>query len=325
MGEVYRTMKKKKILITGVTGFLGEEMALHLKDNYEVYGLARMSVKTRSQIEELEKHIKIVYGDIQSASICNDIVQTISPHIIMHYAAASQVQYSFTHPEEVLKTNFLATAYLAEAARKVKNFEKFIFASTIETYGDQKDKTPYKEKAETYPNCPYAVAKVACEKYLLYLHRTFDFPAIMVRQSNVYGRTKDAYFIVEKIITSMLKNKKVIYLGSPYPVRSFIYKNDLLSFEKTIIDSTDKKLFGQIFNTGPANGVTIENLAIKIAGLLKWNGKIVWNKTEVRPGKGEVWYLNVSNAKFKKFTGWKESYTLTSGLKKTINYWKEMN
>lgn len=316
-------MKKKRILITGVTGFLGEEMALHLKDDYEVYGLARMSVKTREQVKGLEKHIKIVYGDIQSASICNKLIQTIKPHIILHYAAASQVQYSFDHPEEVLQTNFMGTVYLAEAARTVKNFEKFIFASTIETYGDQQHRTPYKEKVDTRPNCPYAVAKVASEKYLMYLYRAFNFPAIVIRQSNVYGRTQDSYFIVEKIITSMLENPKKIYLGSPDPVRSFIYIADLMSLETALIKSDNSKLLGQIFNTGPANGVTIKQLVDQIARLMKWKGVVIWNQTEVRPGKGEVWYLNVSNTKVKKLLPWKEKFTLRDGLLSTIAYWKK--
>jgi len=314
---------KKRILITGITGFLGEEMARHLNPKeFDIFGLARMSVNTRSSIGILPPHIKVLYGDLMSSLSVKKIVKEVKPHIIIHYAALSQVNYSFFHPEEVIDTNFLGTVRLAEAARECQNFEKFVFASTIEVYGDQDKREPYTEELKSRPNCPYAVSKVACEKYLQYLHRAFGFPCVIVRQSNVYGRKKDPYFIVEKIISEIIKNEDLIYLGSPEPVRSFIYIKDLLSLEEKIIKSDKKEILGEIFNTGPANGISIRELYELIKRLMGWEGGVVWQQTEVRPGKGEVWYLNVSNEKAKRMLNWQPKYTLEEGLKETIRFWK---
>ncbi len=314
---------KGKILISGANGFLGYDMAERLSQNdYEVYGLVRMSVSARSK-DLLPEGVTPVWGDLGNLDSITRIMQEIQPDYIIHYGALSSVQYSFTHPEEAINTNFLGTVRLAEEARKLPNFRKFIMASTMEVYGNQPNRIPFTEDMNPHPNCPYAVAKHASEKYLEYLHYCYGFPCVMLRQTNIYGRKKDPYFIVEAIISKMLANPKEIQLGSKNPVRNLLYVEDLLELEQMILESDDKRLLGQVFNTGPDNGIGIEHLAIKIAVMLRWRGNIKWEKKDVvRPGRGEVWYLNSTPAKIQAILPWKPKHSLYEGLEKTIEIWK---
>ena len=312
---------KGKVLISGSSGFLGYDMAERLvKNDYEVYGLVRMSVSARRE-GMLPEGVIPVWGDLGNLDSITRIMQEIKPDYIIHYGALSSVQYSFTHPEEAINTNFLGTVRLAEEARKLPNFRKFLFSSTMEVYGNQPNRIPFTEDMVVHPNCPYAVAKHASEKYLEYLFYAYGFPCVMIRQTNIYGRKKDPFFIVEAIISKMLSNPKEIQLGSKNPVRNFLYVEDLLELEQMLLESDDKRLLGQVFNTGPDNAIGIEHLAIKIAVLLRWTGKIKWEKVEVRPGRGEVWYLNSTPAKIEAILPWKPKTSLWDGLQKTIDIW----
>jgi len=313
-----------KIYITGVSGFIGSEAAKRfIAEGYEVIGLLRHSVRENQAIRDLQGNVEFVYGDLQDYDSLERTLEQTKPDIIYHLGALSPVNYSFDRPIEVSNVNYMGTVRLAEAARRVlPNLKKFIFASTMEVYGADQKKRPFTEDLEPHPNCPYAVAKLASEKYLQYLHHAFGFPAIIFRQTNVYGRKENNFFVIEAIISRMLKNPKIIEMGSFEPVRNFIHIDDLIDLDMAVIQNHSPKLLGEVFNTGPDNGVTIGDLAVGIADIMGWKGKIKWNAVEVRPGKGEVWYLNSSNAKVTELLGWEPETTLQEGLKKTINYWK---
>ncbi len=312
-----------KCLISGASGFLGYDMAECLvSKGYEVYGLVRMSVGARRQ-KQVPEGVKEIYGDLGSLDSITRVVQEVKPNYIIHYGALSSVQYSFDHPEEVINTNLLGTVRLAEEARKLPDFKKMIMASTMEVYGVQPHEEAFTEDLVPHPNCPYAVAKHACEKYLEFMHHCYNFPCVILRQTNIYGRKRDPFFVVEAIITRMLQNKDQIVMGSKEPIRNLLYVEDLLDLEQMILESEDKRPLGQVFNTGPDNGLTIGRLVEKIAQLLNWHGVVKWESVEVRPGKGEVWYLNSSAKKIENILGWKPKVSLEEGLKKTIELWQK--
>jgi UDP-glucose 4-epimerase len=168
--------------------------------------------------------------------------------------------------------------------------------------------------------CPYACAKIAAEKYVKYLAYAYKFPGISLRQTNTYGRKFDNYFCVEAFLTEMMKNKYTVNFGQPTPVRNFIYIDDLIDLYLKLFKSSPK-LHGNAYTIGPPNGITIKDLAETIALKLKWKGKINWYTREIRDG--EIYYLNSTNKKITLLTGWQPKMTLSKGLDKTIQYWKE--
>jgi nucleoside-diphosphate-sugar epimerase len=98
-----------------------------------------------------------------------------------------------------------------------------------------------------------------------------------------------------------------------------LYIDDLTDLYLTLFKS-DSKLNGESFTIGPPNGITIRELALQIAHKLNWDGMINWYTREIRDG--EIYYLNSSNKKITKMTGWKPKTSLDEGLDKTIRYWQ---
>jgi UDP-glucose 4-epimerase len=254
------------------------------------------------------------------------------PDVIVHFGARTEVERSFYEQVTFSQVNYVGTVNLIESAAKLKNLKNFVFASTMEVYGWQpvsdiikekgylKDIPIFDENTIPNPNAPYAVAKYACEKYLEYAHRSLGLPFCAIRQTNTYGRKKNDFFVVEQIITQMMKNPNIINLGYDTPYRNFLYIDDLLNLWSTIIENPDKVSNGYIFTIGPNNPIQIKELANVIAKKLDWHGEIKWNSKPARPG--EIYLLNSGHELVTKITGWKPTVDLNNGLDRTIDHWK---
>lgn len=311
-----------RVFVTGVSGFIGSYLAeALLKQGHEAAGFMRQTNRLNyPSVKKLAGRVEFHYGSLTDYSAVKQALREFQPEAICHLGAITPVAYSFDHPHEVTETNYVGTMNLAEAARKeCPALKRFIFASSMETYGFQAKRDPFVETDESKPACPYAVAKVAGEKYLQYLHYAHKFPAVSFRQTNAYGRKENDYFVVEAIITQMLKGKE-INLGDGRPIRNFIFIDDLVELYLKMIVA-DSSVNGEVFNTGPDNGLSIEELASEIKLLLGWQGKINWNTRPKRPG--EIFYLNSSPEKAERFLGWSPSVSLKSGLIRTIEIWEK--
>jgi nucleoside-diphosphate-sugar epimerase len=257
-------------------------------------------------------------------------VAATQPELLIHLAARTQVAYSFDAPVEFSAINYVGTVNLIEAARRVQGLELFVFASTMETYGWQPESEvilrdgelhehrAFDEETIQHPNAPYAVAKLGCERYLEYVGRAYEFPYTIIRQSNTYGRTDDDFFVVEQLITGMLRNPHEASFGNPTPYRNFLYIDDLLDLYMTILANPEAAQ-GEVFCTGPANAIQIRALAELIASKLNWQGTIHWNRKPARAG--EIYYLNSTHAKATRMLGWSPKWTLGDGLDRTIAHW----
>ncbi len=253
------------------------------------------------------------------------------PDIIIHLAARTEVETSFYEPASFTRVNYEGTVSLIESARTLKNLQLFLFSSTMETYGWQSISDEIKvgripatipvfdENTLQHPNAPYAVAKLACESYLEYAARSYGLPFCILRQTNTYGRAETDFFVVEQIISQMLRGS-VCRLGNAEPWRNFLHIDDLVALYRTVA-SSPAKCRNQIFCTGPSNALSIHDLAKKIANLLNWRGEIIWNQKPIRAG--EIYFLNSTGAHAQSVLGWEPRISLEDGLKGTIEVWRK--
>lgn len=303
-----------KILITGSSGFIGQHLVNELKHSHDVI---------------------LFESDLIDFKQAKQEVLDNQPDQIVHLAARTEVEKSFYEPLIFSNVNYLGTENLINAACQLPNLKNFVFSSTMEVYGWQpvSDKIKqgnipnvipaFDENTVPNPNAPYAVAKLACEKYLEYAHRCFNLPFTAIRQTNTYGRKDNNFFVVEQIISQMLENQDEIFLGVKNAYRNFLYIDDLISLWVNCINNYHKVNTGEIFTIGPDNALSIENLADIIAKKLNWKGKINWYTKPLRPG--EIYLLNSSNQKIQTMLGWKPNTTLDQGIDKTISYWRGKN
>jgi len=299
-----------KILITGSSGFIGQHLLPRIREIGEVCELK---------------------SDLTDHRAIRDEVKSVSPDIIVHLAARTEVQKSFYEQVSFSEVNYVGTVNLIEACRQIDPMPYFVFASTMEVYGWQpisdevehtgtyKDSVAFDENTVPHPNAPYAVAKFGCEKYLEYAERAYGLRWTAMRQTNCYGRKDNDFFVTEQIISQMLKGD-VCNLGYSEPYRNFIYIDDLLDAWMTLITNADK-CSGEIFTIGPDEPRKIKDCANYIAEQLNWKGTVNWNTKD--PRHGEIWWLNSNHKKLTELTGWQPKVSYEDGIARTISHWKE--
>jgi dTDP-glucose 4,6-dehydratase len=304
-------------LLTGITGFVGRHLGIEiLKRGYEVFGLARY-VSDRD-VSDLSG-ITIYYGDILDSFFLRKVFKKVQPDVIVHLATQSSVEYSFNNPLEEYNVGFIGTTNVAYAAiEEVPKLRKFIYASSVEVYGNQ-DNFPIKEDATLRPASPYGVAKVASEYFFKYLFNGYGFPCIILRSTNTYGRNYNHNFVVEHIIYEMLSGKGEVLMGDPAPIRDFLYIDDEVDAYIKVIE-TEKDIFGEIMNTGTGRGVSVRELVEIIGKMVDFKGEVKWCQRSLRPF--EIKKLIVDTEKIRRLLGWSPRYTLEEGLKRTIEWWR---
>ena len=308
-----------RVLITGISGFIGGYLAEQLiADGHEVHGLYEHA-ESRSKnptVQDRNKHVV----NLTDHEAIENLIEALQPEAVMHLASRSEVALSFRNYIEVTDVNYVAVVNLAEACRKfAPDLKAFVLAGTMETYGNAwpvEGVRAFTESTGQYPMAPYAVAKLACEKYLAYMGYAYEFPYIILRQTNTYGRRDNSFFIVERIISQMLAGD-VCSLGVAWPVRNFIWIDDLIDLYRALLDQLP---VGETFVTGPDNALTIGALVDMIAGKLDWQGVVNWETVPARAA--EVPYLNSDPAKAKRLLGWEPTVSLDEGLARTIAIWQ---
>lgn len=300
-----------KILVTGSNGFIGKHLVEKINKDYNVYCL-QSDLRNHSEVKlELEK---------------------VRPDLVLHLAARTEVEQSFYEQTTFCDINYTGTVNLIESLVAASAKPKILFASTMEVYGWQPISDEIKQgkfqgqlpvfdpdQTTPHPNAPYAVAKLACEKYIEYAHRCLGLEYINVRQTNCYGRSDNSFFVTEQIITQMINNPNICKLGYKTPYRNFIFIDDVIDAWVTLIDKFDK-VANNNFTLGPDNPIQIGQYANLIADKLRWNGIIEWNTKPARPG--EIYLLNSSAEKLTRMTGWYPKVSLSDGLDRTIEIWK---
>lgn len=319
-----------RIFLTGITGFLGQELADNLVERGHVIGTLSRNVATGDRASNTEsmirgeskRGVKFYFGDLTDYLVISDALKDFQPDVIIHLAAQTSVAYSFTHIKEVFDVNFIGVFNIAEAARRqVPNLKRFIWSGSAEEYGIQPEEAyPTKEDdIQLHAASPYGVAKIAADNLLKYMYQAYGFPAIIFRNANSFGRKFNHQFVIESIIFQMVQGKSPIKLGDPTPIRDFIFEPDLLSAYVLAAESENKELLGEAINITTGEPISIKELANKLAKITGYPGEIQWHSFPKRPL--EIPKLNMDNSKSKRLLKWTPKHTLEEALKITASYY----
>ena len=238
--------KPKKILVTGVAGFLGSHLAENLsKLGHKIVGVDNMTGGYRDNIP---KNIKFYNFDCCDLNKMTEVMEGVD--VVYHCAATAHEGLSVFSPYEITKNNYLASVSVFSAAisHKVK---RIIFCSSMARYGSQS--VPFYENMSPKPIDPYGISKVAAENVLSNLCELNNIEWVIAVPHNIIGpRQKyDDPFrnVVSIMINRMLQKKPPIIYGDGEQKRCFSYIDDCISCLIPMLDQ--KNLNKQIINIGP--------------------------------------------------------------------------
>jgi dTDP-glucose 4,6-dehydratase len=319
--------KIKCLFVTGGAGFIGSNFINLFAEkhpetkiiNFDALYYCANKNNVNESIRKSDNYTFIV-GNLQSFDLLQYIFQKNKISHVIHFAAQSHVQNSFTDSIQYTKDNVLGTHNLLEVCRLYcKDLVKFIHVSTDEVYGesmlsiDEKHKT---EQSVLCPTNPYAATKAAAELIAQSYNHSFKMPIIITRGNNVYGPNQYPEKVIPRFIKLLKEDKKVTIQGNGSCVRAFLHSYDTATAFETILL---KGKIGDIYNIGCDEGMefSIMEVAKKLIKLIKNTDDYdKWIEyIEDRPFNDQRYYI--SNQKLRDL-GWDIKIKFIEGITELI-------
>ena len=228
----------KRILITGVSGFVAGHFIEYLYDNKiecEIMGLDRSTptLDFGKYGDRIDIHFSVV--DLMDRETLKTIIQDFKPDYVLHLAAFSSVAYSWKHPSESFTNNSNIFLNLIDSVREVDPSCRVLSVGSSEEYGNvSKTDLPLKESQRINPVSPYAVARVSQELMSKVYVKAYGMNVIMTRSFNHIGTCQDDRFVVPSFIKRIIDIKKSgrtegeIETGDTTIIRDFVDVRDVV-------------------------------------------------------------------------------------------------
>lgn len=223
-------MNKKRVLITGTSGFFGSHLLRHLMVNTDWEFVCPCSWTHKGTPERLENAIDGMDKD-RVTVITHDLTAPFTEQtkkrigkidIILNIASNSHVHRSIEQPGEFIIGNTLLAYNMLEFAREVKP-EVFLQFSTDEVYGDAPVGLDYPEWSTIRPSNPYSASKACQEATAFSYWRTYNVPIIITNTMNLFGETQDAEKYTAKLLKQIYNGEQVTVHGSENNIGSRYY------------------------------------------------------------------------------------------------------
>jgi UDP-glucose 4-epimerase len=249
-------MSRKKILITGVNGFLGSWIAHRLMYQHQVIGIGRS--------HKAEVHLSMDYYqmDLPSSGLVNLLAAT-RPDVVIHCAGGASVPFSIANPEDDFRNGPGLVTHLLEALGKNRQTPTIIFPSSAAVYGNPQ-RLPIAEEEPLNPISPYGRHKVLSESLLHEASQNKGIPYIIMRIFSGYGaglRKQLLWDAAGKIMSGNLELH-----GTGQESRDFIHAWDVARFAGLCIEDDVRNL---TINVARGEGVTVRELVDKLISCLK--------------------------------------------------------
>ena len=311
-------MKKNKILITGVCGFIGFHLtSFFTKNGFKVVGIDNLRktynhIYKKKRFEILKKYQNFSFKKIDLNKL--NKLKNQKFDLIIHLAGEAGVRDSIKRPNYYIKENLENTVNVFEYAKKNK-IKNVFYASSSSVYGNC---NTYPSKESLVINKPlsvYGLSKSSCELLAYYYKEIFAINSIGLRFFTVYGPLGRPDMSMNIFINNVLKNKKVLLFNKGKNYRDYTYVDDIVKYIFSCYKKVkNKKNYFQIFNIGGESTVRIDKLLAMIEKYLKKRALVkLESKNKLDPVKSLA-----SNLKIRNFTGKNFNTPLKIGVMKCI-------
>lgn len=313
--------KGKNVLVTGITGLIGSNLArrlVHLEAN--VTGIVRQMNISEEVLPDMDR-LTLYSGDVTDYKFLCEVISSREIDVIFHLAAYAIVRIAAKDPYNTYNINVMGTVALLEAARNVGKCQSIVCASSDKAYGDHED-LPYLETHALKPRNTYDTSKACMDMISQTYAANYDMPVIVTRCSNVYG-PGDANMsrLIPNTIRRVLEGQRpTIYSDIEDMEREFIYVDDVVDAYLAVALRPSAK--GEAFNVG---GTGVQKIGAMIKRVCELMGRPDLEPEIVPRDRAfrEITKQYIDAKKLLEFYGWYPVTTLDEGLQKTIDWYTE--
>jgi GDP-mannose 4,6-dehydratase len=322
-----------KVLLTGITGFVGSHLADYILENHpdvEIFGLKRWR-SPLDNIQHVIDKITLVDADLRDLSSLIYLIDQTKPDVIFHLAAQSYVPTSYTAPVDTLENNIIGTANLLEAVR-LKRLDPVIhICSSSEVYGQvTQEEVPIKETNPLRPASPYAVSKVGEDMLGWQYFTAWGLKTLRTRMFTHTGPRRGDVFVASnfaKQIALIEKGLQVptILVGNLESIRTFADVRDTVRAYWVMVEKyfEGRIAAGDVFNIGGATTMTVGEMLDKLIALSPVKGKVTIKVDKQRLRPADVTLQIPCIDKFRQQTGWEPLIHFETTILDLLEYWRK--
>ena len=324
----------KKILVTGGSGFIGENLISKLIKNnqYRIFNLDKLSYasnwksKISKQLGELYTLLRV---DLINNLEVKKVISQINPDVVIHLAAETHVDKSIQNPINFINTNIVGTFNLLEAvtANWKRNFSfkkefKFIHVSTDEVFGSLDNSGFFSEETSYNPRSPYSSSKASSDHLVNSWYHTYDLPVIITNCSNNYGPGQHYEKLIPKIILNSILGFEIPLYGNGQNIRDWIFVEDHVDALITIMNNG---IIGEKYCIGANNELSNKKITEIICS--KLDQKVRKDEPYIKQVKfvedrlGHDFRYALDTSKIKSNLGWQAKTSFNKGIEQTINWY----
>jgi nucleoside-diphosphate-sugar epimerase len=294
-----------RILVTGGTGFVGNNLARALVESGERVGLlTRPGSRVNWRLVDLLSQVDIVEGDVTEPNL-DKIISDYLPDFIFHLAAYGAYPRFQRDTQQITNVNVIGGANIALVAKR--NQIPLVNCGSSSEYG-VKNK-PINEDDECSPELEYGKAKLSQTQFC----QRLGFPTL--RLFSVYGPWEDPTRLMPALMRGKLKGERLSLVNS---VREYAYIEDIShGFIRALKNSDSIK--GQVINIGQGLQYSMEEVLEELDSIDKTPLDVSWNFPPAQT-EPQVWVADISKAK--RLLNYQPTHSLRQGLEKTYDWWK---
>ena len=302
-----------RVLVTGGAGFIGSNLVeALLARGDDVRVLDNFSTGSRANLAGFDSDVEVVEGDLRSYERVHTAVRGVE--VVFHQGALGSVPRSVQDPLTSTAVNVEGTLNVLLAARD-EGVRRVVAASSSSVYGDGGD-LPRVETQAPNPISPYAVAKLAAERFCVSFTRVYGLETVALRYFNVFGPRQDPTSqyaaVVPRFIRAIADGEPVTINGDGEQSRDFTYVANVVEANLQSADAPGAA--GRVLNIATGGSETVNQLADAIGKLLERAVEKVHGPAQ--PGDVRQSWADVAAAR--EALGWAPSVGFEEGLRRTI-------
>ncbi len=314
-----------RILITGVTGFVGNHLAAELRTHdpeAEIWGLT-WGEYDRESLEKAAPGIHLVDGDLVDRISVKPILEAAQPDLIYHLAAASSVARSWGSAARSLEINAIGTAHLFDAVLESDLDPVVVVSSTAEVYGRIADtSSPLGEDTPFAPLSPYGTSKVAQDLLTSQYHAGLGLATVRLRFFHLTGPGRPPHFVASSFARQIARVEAglappTLEVGNLDSVRDFTDVRDAVRACRLI---ADRRHSGGVFHVCTGRPVVISEVVRLLLEMSRCEISVEVDGARVRPS--DIPWMVGDPSRIEAATGWRAEIPLEQTLLDLLNWWR---